>query len=281
MLDDPVVQNMIRNWSQVPAAALRIALILVLAWILHLLVQRVLRGLRSYLVSRAATSEEGKRIETLGGVAKRVSSMVIVALTSMLVLSVVGISIAPILGAAGVVGIAVGFAAQSLIKDYFHGFFLLVENQLRIGDIVELGGKSGVVEEITLRFVRLRSEEGTIHFVPNSLVTTLSNRSLRPATVFIDVGLKPDTDPLLAQAALEHAVAECAGHAELKDRLVEAPRVLGIHSIGEHVTHWRVQFRLPVAHVALARREFFALLSRILADKGVSLADPLRAVLAS
>ena len=89
----------------------------------------------------------------------------------MLVLSELGISVAPILGAAGVVGLAVGFGAQSLVKDYFTGFFLLLENQIRQGDVVKLGDHAGLVEEVTLRYVQLRDYDGNVHFVPNGTIT--------------------------------------------------------------------------------------------------------------
>src|SRR6185436_16050470 len=89
------------------------------------------------------------------------------AIAGMLILSEIGVSIAPILGAAGVVGVAIGFGAQSLVKDYFTGLFLLLENQVRQGDVVEVAGKSGAIEAITLRYIRLRDYEGSVHYIPN------------------------------------------------------------------------------------------------------------------
>ena len=96
--------------------------------------------------------------------------------------SELGISIAPILATAGVAGIAIAFGAQSLIKDYFTGFFLLIEDQIRQGDVVEIAGKSGEVEEVTLRYVRLRDGDGYVHFVPNGEIKLVTNRTrgLRP-----------------------------------------------------------------------------------------------------
>src|SRR3972149_10189067 len=107
----------------------------------------------------------------------------------MLVLSEVGINIAPILGAAGVAGIAVGFGAKSLIKDYFNGFFILLENQIRQGDVVEVCGKIGMVEDITLRYVCLRDNEGSVHYVPNGQITTATNKSREYAHALIDLGV--------------------------------------------------------------------------------------------
>jgi small-conductance mechanosensitive channel len=100
-----------------------------------------------------------------------------------------GISIAPILASAGVVGLAVGVGAQSLVKDYFTGLFLLLENQVHQGDVVEVAGLGGLVEEVTLRHIRLRDYEGSVHFIPNSAVTTVTNRSRGYAYALVDIGI--------------------------------------------------------------------------------------------
>ena len=107
--------------------------------------------------------------------------------TGLLILGEMGVSVAPILGAAGVVGIAIGFGAQTLVKDYFTGFFLLLENQVRHGDVVEAGGKAGVVEELTLRYLRLRDYSGNVHFVPNSTISTVTNMSMGFALSLIHI----------------------------------------------------------------------------------------------
>src|SRR5690606_23855286 len=98
-----------------------------------------------------------------------------------------GVAIAPILGAAGVAGIAIGFGAQSLVKDFFTGFFLLVENQIRVGDVVEIAGKSGVVESLSLRRTKLRAYDGSVHYVSNGLITTVTNMSTEFAFAVVDV----------------------------------------------------------------------------------------------
>jgi hypothetical protein len=108
---------------------------------------------------------------------------------AMLVLTEPGISIAPILAAAGVLGVAVGFGAQSLVKDYFSGLFLPLEDQTRHGDVVEAGGKSGVVEEVTLRYVRRRGYDGNVHFVPNGQIATVTNMARDFSYALADIGV--------------------------------------------------------------------------------------------
>ncbi|MDP3225121.1 MAG: mechanosensitive ion channel, partial [Rubrivivax sp.] len=127
-------------------ATLRILGILFGAWVLIALAQRGIRSLRIRIASRLDDREAVKRAETLGRVFRYLAAVVIFALAGMLVLSELGVSVAPILGAAGVVGLAVGFGAQSLVKDFFNGFFLLLENQIRQGDVVKLGEHAGLVE---------------------------------------------------------------------------------------------------------------------------------------
>ncbi len=145
-------------WASFGGAAtslLRIALIVVLAWVAVLLLQRAIRTLRMRIASRMDDREATKRAETLGRVFRYLVAVVVSLIAGMLVLGELGVSVAPILGAAGVVGLAVGFGAQSLVKDYFTGFFLLLENQIRQGDVVKLGDHAGLVEVVTLRYVQL------------------------------------------------------------------------------------------------------------------------------
>ena len=167
-------------WSEMngPAATvLRIVLILVGAWVVKGLLHRGIGSMRKRIANRMDDREAGQRAETLGRVFRYLVTVVIGLITVMLVLAELGVSLAPILGAAGVVGLAVGFGAQSLVKDFVTGFFLLLENQIRQGDVIEIDGHSGSVEEITLRFVRLRDYEGAVHYVPNGQITTVINRT--------------------------------------------------------------------------------------------------------
>jgi moderate conductance mechanosensitive channel len=175
------------DWKLIAATALRVCVILALAMIAMSTLNRVSRVFREHIKHRIHDAEQIKRAETLALVFRYVAGIGITGIAGMLILSEIGVSIAPILGAAGVVGIAVGFGAQTLIKDYFTGFFILVENQIRQGDYVEAAGKGGVVEEITLRHLRLRDYDGTVVFIPNNLITTVANMSRDFAYAVIDV----------------------------------------------------------------------------------------------
>lgn len=137
-----------------------------------------------------------KRVTTLTGVVRRMALSLIWAIVVVEMLDQVGLDIRPILAGAGILGLAVGFGAQSLIKDLVSGFFLILENQIRVGDAVTINGTSGQVEAITLRMVVLRDFAGVVHVFPNGVVTTLSNMTMGWSAFVLDMGVayKEDTD---------------------------------------------------------------------------------------
>ena len=146
------------------------------------------------MARRTSAADELRRIDTVTSAFRYFATVVVVLVAGTLILGELGISIAPILATAGVAGIAIAFGAQSLIKDYFTGFFLLIEDQIRQGDVVEIVGKAGEVEEVTLRYVRLRDGDGYVHFVPNGEIKAVVNRTRTHAFANVDVGVPDDAD---------------------------------------------------------------------------------------
>lgn len=178
------MENFLRNlgfgdWAPILDGPLR-ALVLIALAIVSL---RVVRGLvRRMLVFVGDNHSERdanrvRRIETITSSINYVITVVVALITTVMVLAEFGISIAPLLATAGIAGVAIGFGTQSLVKDYFTGIVLLMENQIRLGDAVEVGGKVGIVERVTLRYVRLRDYQGNVHFVPSGAITVVSNRT--------------------------------------------------------------------------------------------------------
>lgn len=183
------------------ATPLRIALIITLALIAQHLVAKLVPKLRDAVANQQQTLEDMQRVRTLSRVLRYALTVAITVIATLLVLGEFGISVAPLLGAAGVAGLAIGFGAQSLVKDYFTGFFLLLENQIRIGDVIEAGGKTGVVEELTLRYLRLRDYSGNVHYVPNGQISVVTNMSLGFAYAVIDLSVAygEDVDRVIAE----------------------------------------------------------------------------------
>jgi len=167
----------ISRWSGPALTAFRIALIIVVAWFIAGLLRRMGTAFCGRIAARLHERDRIKRAETLERVVGYGASVTITLIAAVLILSEVGVAIAPILGAAGVVGLAIGFGAQNLMKDYFTGLFILLENQMITGDVVKIADRTGTVEDVTLRYVRLRDADGSIHHVPNSEIKVVTNIS--------------------------------------------------------------------------------------------------------
>jgi small conductance mechanosensitive channel len=212
-------------------SGVRMLIILVLAWV----VIRVLRGLTARLhktmVGKSVSLERIKRADTILGMLRTVGAIFVGIIASMMALRETGIDIAPVLATAGVGGLAIGFGAQTLVKDVISGFFLLVEEQVRIGDIVELAGKSGVVERISLRTVRLRDVGGNVHVVPNGNVSLVTNMTLDYSRYVIDAQVGRREDPDRVFEALRQIGDEMQKDPELGEDILQPIEVLGVDAL--------------------------------------------------
>lgn len=238
-------------------SALHILLILILAWVALHLSAKAIRLLKGYMLSRVDNnSEELKRIETLGQVFRYIFSVLITIVAGMLMLSELGISIAPILATAGVVGIAIGFGAQSLIKDYFNGFFILLEDQIRQGDVVNAAGIGGLVEEITLRHVKLRDYDGNVHFIPNGIITTVTNMSRDFAFAVIDVRVAHRQNVDEVMKIMHEVGVEVRQHPAFKDKILEDLEMAGVDNLEDSAAIIRCRIKVSPLAQWDVRREF-------------------------
>ena len=199
-----------------------------MAWAVQAIAWRLIRAFRGYMARRSAGADELRRIDTVGNAFRYVATVVVALVAGMLVLNELGISIAPILATAGVAGIAIAFGAQSLIKDYFTGFFLLVEDQIRQGDVVEVAGKAGEVEEVTLRYVRLRDGDGFVHFVPNGEIKVVVNRTRTHAFANIDAGVPSNADFEAVFQAMRDVGAALRADPGFAARILSDAEVIGV-----------------------------------------------------
>lgn len=256
-------------------SALHILLILILAWVLLRLSGKAIRLLKTYLRSRADNNlEDLKRIETLSRVFHYISAVVIYVISGMVVLSELGVSIAPILATAGVLGIAVGFGAQSLIKDYFNGFFLLLENQVRQGDVVEVGGKGGLVEEVTLRYIKMRDYDGNVHFIPNGIITTVTNMSRGFAYAVIDVGVAYREDMDEVMEVMRQVGAGLRADETFGGKILEPMEMAGVDRWDDSAVILRCRFKvLPLEQWGI-RREYLRRLKQAFDRHGIEIPYP-------
>lgn len=254
--------------------ALRITAILIVAWIVVAVLQRVIRLFRERLSSRLGDPEQVKRAQTLGRVFRYIVAVVVSLIAGMLVLGELGISVAPILGAAGVVGVAVGFGAQSLVKDYFTGFFILLENQIRQGDVVKVADTAGFVEEVTLRFVRLRDYDGNVHFVPNGLVTTVTNMSRGFAQAVLDIGIAYREDIDEAFGVMREVAARMRADPAYALRIVDDLEVAGVERWDDSAVVLRARLKTAPLEQWSVRREFLWRLKKAFDARGIEIPFP-------
>lgn len=190
------------------------------------------------------------------------------------------LSIAPVIGAAGVVGVALGFGAQSLVKDYFTGFFLLLENQIRIGDVVEAGGKSGVVEELTLRYLRLRDYDGNVHYVPNGSISTVTNMSLGFAYAVIDAGVGYGEDLDRVMQVMRDVGAQLRRDPAFAPKILDEIEIAGVESWAQSSVLLRCRFRVSRLEQWSVRREYLRRLKMAFDERGIEIPFPHVKVLA-
>lgn len=223
------------------------------------------------------TSDAERRAETLGSVLNNTARILAVVFFLLMTLQEFGVNIGPLVAGAGIAGVALGFGAQSLVKDVISGFFLLMENQFGVGDIISVDEKhTGTVERMTLRVTQIRDAEGKAHFIPNGSVVRVVVLSKEFARAQVDVGVGYDTDIDAAMAALRRIGEDLA--AEWPDRVLEPTQVLGVEALGDSAVILRTLTKTAPAKQWEVARE---LRKRILAafrEAGIDIPYPQRVV---
>ncbi|HUJ85239.1 MAG TPA: mechanosensitive ion channel family protein [Burkholderiales bacterium] len=252
----------------------RIVLILIAASVLQGVAARLIRTLRRFL-ERRHEPDQLTRIQTLGRVFRYIAAVVIWLLAGMLVLDELGISVAPVLATAGVAGLAIGFGAQSLVKDYFTGFFLLLEDQIRQGDIVDLGGQSGVVEEVTLRYVRLRNFDGHVFFVPNGEIKVVKNLTRDYAQAVIKVGVAYREEVDEAFEVMKQVGREMRADPVFGPSLAADLEIIGVDEWGDSSVNLIARLKVvPPNQQWSVRREFLHRLKKAYDARGIEIPFP-------
>jgi small conductance mechanosensitive channel len=241
------------DWIQ---AASRIAAILFITFILLFIARRLIIGVEKFSATHAHDDEAKKRAATVSNVLRKLATAVITGIATLAVFNTLGIPIMPFLATAGVAGIAIAFGAQSLVKDFFRGFFLLAGNQVRQGDVVTVAGKSGLVEDVTLRYVQLRDYEGNVHFVPNGdiSVVTSSSRSFGYAVIDVVIALEQPVEPVLQ--LMQEVGAQLKAHAAFGPKILDDLDIAGIESWNSSGITLRARLKVPAHEQANIKREF-------------------------
>ena len=204
---------------------------------------------------RAASVRRAQRTEALGTLADSAARAVIWSLAVLTALGSVGIDLAPLIAGAGIVGVAVGFGAQNLVRDLLAGVSMLLEDQYGVGDVIDVGEATGVVEAVGLRTTRLRDLRGTVWHVPNGVITRVGNLTQEWSRAVVDVGVAYDVDVDRAEDLVRGILARFAAEPEQQDVLLEAPELLGVESLADSSVNLRVLLTTrPGEQWATARR---------------------------
>ena len=251
------------NWVQ---AGARIAAILVVTFVLLYIARRLIGGLEKFTAQHAHDVEARRRAATVSNILRKLATALITAVATLAVFDTLGIPLMPFLATAGVAGIAIAFGAQSLVKDFFRGFFLLAGNQIRQGDVVEIAGKSGLVEDVTLRYVQLRDYSGNVHFVPNGdiAVVTSSSRTYAYAVVDVIIALDQPVDPVIE--VMCDVAAQLRAHPVLGPRILEDLDIAGIESWTAGGITLRARMKTQALEQSNIKREFLLRLKKAFDD---------------
>lgn len=258
-------------WLPWAGSALRILGILLAAWIFAGIMQRAIGAFRERAAARMTDANARQRAETLGRAARYVIAVLVGGIALMLVLAELRISLAPILGASGVIGLAIGFGSQSLVKDYFSGLFILLEDQIRKGDVVRVATLDGLVEDVTLRHVRLRDYDGNVHFIPNNLITTVTNMSRNFAYAVIDLPVAFDADVDRALALLRTRAEAFCQDEDFGARILAPVEMVGVDRWEGRGVVIRCRFKVLPLEQWNVKREFLRRMQRAFVSEGFNL----------
>jgi small-conductance mechanosensitive channel len=236
-------------WAWLLTSGLRVLLILALAWGLLRAVRGLVDRFERHVQAKAGPGafEHAKRTKTLSDLLQNVASLAIIVIATLTILQELNFNIMPILTGAGILGLAVGFGAQTLVKDVISGFFLILENQVRVGDVVKINGTGGMVEAINLRTIVLRDQAGAVHVFPCGGVTTIANMSKDYSYALLDVSVpqKHDIDEVIT--ILERTADTMREIPEYGAQILAPLDVIGVESLSPTTVTIRVRLRtLPL-----------------------------------
>ena len=230
-----------------------VLLALLVRWTLNRFIQRLLTAMVAKsarkqdaggggLTDPAAPTEERhiQRVATLASLLRSIVSLVVLGIATLTVMALVGIPLGPLLASAGVGGVALGFGAQSLVKDFLSGIFMILEDQYGVGDVVDTGEAVGTVEEVSLRVTRLRDIKGVTWYIRNGEIVRIGNKSQGSSNAVVDIPVAYDEDLDKVMGVIRGVTEELGQDADWQGRLIDAPTVLGVETMTGAVMTIRV-----------------------------------------
>ncbi len=274
------------DWSiqTLPAIVVICALAVVLLRLVAFSVSRLKRWMMLRAEKSAETCpnvdirETEKRVDTLLGILRMTARIAVWAVIGMLLLLKLGVDVAPLIAGAGIVGLAVGFGAQELVRDVISGFFMLLENQVRTGDVAIVNGTGGLVEAIGLRTITLRDWSGTVHVVQNGKISSLSNMTKEFSFSVFEIGVayKEDTDAVVE--VMKAVGAELRADPAYAGLILEPLEVAGVDSFGDSAVVIKARFKTRPIQQWNVGREYRRRLKKAFDGKGIEIPFPHRTI---
>lgn len=247
--DPPTLDGLadrLRDWGASHAPNLiRVVVILVGAWLVSRLIERIIHRVELSVEDDDPTtlSESEKRARTLGRIGRQVARVAVWTTTAMLVLGELGVNLGPIIAGAGILGLAVGFGAQTLVKDVITGFFILLENQYRVNDVIAAAGVEGLVEAINLRTTVLRDPQGRVHVIPNGSINVVTNFTRDWSKAVLDIGVAYKEDVDRCYAVLRQVGAEMEKDPAFGPKILEPFEYPGVERLDESSVVLRISVK--------------------------------------
>lgn len=280
-----VMDNVMKHvgWDHLVAIGIRVLIILFFAFIGSILLQKFLAHLEKRLIRQSQQdgeprTESEKRIETLIQLVKRALMLILWLTVILMILKETGVEIGPIIASAGIAGVAVGFGAQNLVRDVISGFFIILENQIRVGDVAIINGTGGLVEKINFRTTILRDVSGTVHVFPNGTISTLSNMTKEWSAYVFDIGIayKENTDHVIdIMRDVGKALREDPKYSKI---VLEDPEIFGVDKFGDSSVVIKGRIKTKPIRQWEVGREFLRRIKLAFDQNGIEIPFPHRSV---
>jgi small conductance mechanosensitive channel len=271
------------DWPLIVSTTLRVVVILLVLWVVGWAARKGLDRFQARMTQKGEAGgkeakEGAKRAETLTHLLRQLLRIGLLVIGALVILMELGVEIAPILAGAGILGLAVGFGAQNLVRDVISGFFLIMENQIRVGDVAIINGTGGLVESVNFRTVVLRDLAGTIHIFPNGTITTLSNMTREWSAYVFDIGIAYHEDPDRAVALIQRVGEELAADAYYGPLIKEPLEVFGVDQLADSAVVIKGRIKTWPVHQWEVGRELLRRVKKLFDSEGIEIPFPQRSV---
>lgn len=271
------------TWQVLIFTSIRILLILILGWISGAVIGKVLKRLELRLIKKGQAggeppTESAKRAETLVRLVRQAVYLALWAAIGLVILQEIGVEIGPILAGAGILGLAIGFGAQNLVRDVISGFFMILENQVRVGDVAIINGTGGLVEKVNFRTLVLRDLSGVVHVFPNGTINTLSNMTQEWSAYVFEIGVayKENTDRVIE--VMQSVLNGLQADETYGPLILEPPEIMGVDKFSDSAVIIKGRIKTRPIRQWMVGREYLRRLKLAFDEQGIEIPFPHRTV---